>query len=188
MPQTSTLDYDRATIDSRSARTAATAKTPGAERAPSPRPSTGSSRFSPADFSKWLKEGGTVAPVTLTGLVKESDTSDDTLMFSMNGCASWTAIPHSLIDQVELLRYVACKDHQHALATLYFKPSDHTEVRAALSLLASIPKNAQPPSAEGSAHWFWWLQSGYEECASCLNDCGAIADPQQRRACIARCC
>lgn len=144
--------------------------------------------FSPEEFRKRLKSGELTKPIALTGLVKDDDTTDDVLMFSMDGCTSWTSIPHSLVEQVEFIRHVKCKDHMHPLVTLHLKQSEHPEVRAALSLLANLPKKVAPPDVEGAAHWLWFLTDvDYEECVRCLNGCNELEDPRQRRACIKRC-
>lgn len=141
--------------------------------------------FSPQDFTKRLRSGELAQPVVLTGLVKDGDSTDDALMFSLDGCASWTSIPHALIAQVEFLKQVTCTDHTHPLVSLQLKPSEQPEVRAAFSLLASVLKKAVPPDTSDAMRW--QSETKFEECAQCLNDCLALPDHRQRVRCIKRC-
>ena len=77
-------------------------------------------KMSPAEFQKALTNKTLKNPLVLQGLAKESDDAKS-IMFSQDGCTTWTAVPVELIEDIDFLGDVACKDHSHPLVRLNLK-------------------------------------------------------------------
>ena len=105
--------------------------------------------FAPGDFLKALSEGGLREPILKTGMVKQDESSPDALLFSEGGsCASWTKIPLDLIEQIEFIRTVRCRDHEHPLVRLHLKePDPANTVAAVFAALVKAAPSQQVPSA-----------------------------------------
>jgi hypothetical protein len=107
--------------------------------------------FTPADFAAKLREGHFAsAPLSATGLVKLPDNegvkgkgkekATQTLQFAHGSdCDSWINVPLTLIDRIDFLRVVRCKDHSHPLVTLIFSVPQTPEAQtfAAIANLTS---------------------------------------------------
>jgi len=77
-------------------------------------------KMSPQEFQKALSQNSLVRPFVLQGLAKESD-DGAALMFSIDGCGTWIPVPLELIEEVDFLNHVPCKDHSHPLVRLVLK-------------------------------------------------------------------
>jgi hypothetical protein len=113
--------------------------------------------FTTKDFVAKLREGHFAsAPLSATGLVKLPDdegvkakgreTVITALQFAHGSdCSQWVTVPLTLIDRVDFLRVVRCKDHSHPLVTLIFSLPKTPEAQtfAAIANLASTASN--PP-------------------------------------------
>ena len=154
--------------------------------------------FTPQEFRAKLKErpqvNGTTLP-PLIGMVQDSDIGDDLLQVSLDGCETWTDVPHAMIASIEYLRDQRCKDHTHPVVELKFNPITDPLARAAIGLLGQAVQKevrqrsiatqtsdldrSRSNSATGESNvtaarragvWCWLLgQDSYEDCASCLN-------------------
>lgn len=108
--------------------------------------------FTVGDFLTSLKAGDFDRPTRPTiiteGMVKASDSGDDAIQFSVGGsCDSWMTIPANLIESVEFLRTVGCKDHSHPFVRLHLKHPDPENVIANVlvaTLASRAPANKQP--------------------------------------------
>jgi hypothetical protein len=91
-------------------------------------------------------------PITLTGMVKKSDGKEKTVQFAPAGnCSGWVTIPLELIEDVEILKAVPCKDHTHPLVRLNLKTPTNTEAKIFSSILNAMQSNfdGTPPPFAG---------------------------------------
>lgn len=98
--------------------------------------------FSAAEFIAKLREDHFAStPLTATGLVTISEDDDSALLFAYGtDCSNWIKVPVQMIDSVQFLRVIPCKDHNHPLVTLIFRSPQSSEAQtlAALARLATI--------------------------------------------------
>jgi hypothetical protein len=79
------------------------------------------------------------APITLIGMVKKSDGKEKTIQFAAGGsCAHWATIPLDLIEDVEVLKTVPCKDHAHPLVRLNLKTPRTPEAKIFSAILEGM--------------------------------------------------
>lgn len=77
--------------------------------------------------------------VTVYGLVKLIDDSPSVLQFSDSlRCESWLTMPIEIVESINHLKTVTCKDHEHPLVELKFKQPDEArqDVAFVLALLS----------------------------------------------------
>lgn len=93
----------------------------------------------PREFLESLKSGVDFRqPVLLRGMTKVAADDDEALMFARGpACTNWVKIPLAMIETIETLRMVPCKDHAHPLVVLRLKEPQTDEGRFFLSLLQS---------------------------------------------------
>lgn len=107
--------------------------------------------FSPQEFVERLRRDELAAPLTLTGMVKEAPDNSTHLLFAFGArCESWTSIPLDLIDKIELVDQLTCRDHSHPLVNVILKKQQSPEAVVLVSLLqASLiqrtPVSPAPP-------------------------------------------
>jgi hypothetical protein len=100
--------------------------------------------FSAAEFIKRFRAGEfAAAPLEATGFVKLPEEGDGLLFSHANDCSSWVSVPRKLIDHVEFLRVVSCKDHHHPLVTLTFSAPESSEAQ----VFAGLAKLTQASSS-----------------------------------------
>jgi hypothetical protein len=99
-----------------------------------------SKTLKPDDFFEKLEKGElSAAPVRLTGMVKKADGSEKAIRFAPGtNCAGWVTIPLDLIEGVEMLRTVPCRDHTHPFVKLTLKEPRSPEGKALFALLGSV--------------------------------------------------
>jgi hypothetical protein len=108
--------------------------------------------YSPDDFFEALDRGELARPsITLEGLIKPDKDDSNIVQFSMeSGCATWYAIPKSIIRNITMIEMRSCKDHQHPYVTLQLaSSSENAEAIAFLSLLGAVQRRmsqARPAS------------------------------------------
>lgn len=119
--------------------------------------------FTGQEFVKALtSEGGLSVPsdcLTLTGMVKSSSGGAvDSVLFSPGtSCAFWIPVPVKMIDRVDHLGKIPCRDHEHDFVRLRFKMPTTDEGRVLTELL----QQEEPPPAEteielGTQEWPSW--------------------------------
>ena len=80
--------------------------------------------YDPAEFLSKLSANDLPDPTELTivGLAKSAEASQSLLSFSLSPlCEKWLAIPLELVDSIEHLRTITCKDHEHPVVRIRFK-------------------------------------------------------------------
>jgi hypothetical protein len=94
--------------------------------------------FTGEEFVKAFEKGRLKQPLVLTGMTKQAETGSNAILFSMGvSCGSWIRIPVEMIDKVEHVATINCRDHEHPYVSLYLKepPVDNTEARVLADLL-----------------------------------------------------
>jgi hypothetical protein len=101
--------------------------------------------FAPSEFLERLRRND-LAP--LFGLVKEPESGSDYILFTFDpSCSGWTEIPLDLIEAIEPVSTVSCRDHQHQTVRLYLKVPESPEARLFASLLAARATSAPLPTS-----------------------------------------
>jgi hypothetical protein len=121
----------------------------------------GKQSYSPSEFLESLKRNELKQPTALRGMVKAADDDPKSLMFVPGtACRSWTKIPLALIDSIQFVRNVPCKDHTHPLVVLHLAEPKTDEGEMMLSLLQAFVSTEKPrrpgrvvrgPRASGAA-------------------------------------
>ncbi len=98
------------------------------------------------ELQEGFAQGG---PIIREGMVKREESEAGTLLFSEgSSCRTWTCIPAHMIEQVELIRTVDCRDHQHPFVRLHLKaPMDNSDA----GVFASLLKNASMTGGSASS-------------------------------------
>lgn len=105
--------------------------------------------FSGADFVKVLSEGSLRDPIIKEGMVKPSEDACDSIQFSEGTtCQIWTKIPVDMIERVEFLSNIQCKDHQHPLVRLFLKEPPGENKAAAV--LFELLRHSSPAKSSGT--------------------------------------
>jgi hypothetical protein len=87
-------------------------------------------------------------PITLVGMVKKSEGKERTIQFAPGGnCSNWVTIPVDLIEDVEILKTVPCKDHAHPLVQLNLKTQNTPEAKIFAALFSALLQGM--PSSRG---------------------------------------
>jgi hypothetical protein len=97
--------------------------------------------LTPADFFDLLHEDkvDAPAPLTLVGMVKKSAGKEASFQFAPGGnCTNWVTIPLELIEGVEVIRTITCKDHSHPLITLSLKSPKTPEGKVFFAILQGM--------------------------------------------------
>ena len=86
----------------------------------------------------------TTASVTLIGMVKKSEAKEKAIEFAPGGnCSSWVTIPLEFIEDVEILKFVPCKDHTHPLVRLNLKTPKAPEAKIFSSILEGMQSSLE---------------------------------------------
>lgn len=82
--------------------------------------------------------------ITLTGMVKKSDGKkkdgkEKSIQFAAGrSCSNWVTIPLELIEDVEVLKSVPCKDHSHPFVRLTLKTPRTPEAKIFSAILEGV--------------------------------------------------
>jgi hypothetical protein len=85
--------------------------------------------YEPADFLSKLSKNNLPNPteVSIVGLVKSDEANPSAIHFSYSlPCEQWLSIPIEIVETIDHLGTVPCKDHQHPLVRIKFKRPDET--------------------------------------------------------------
>jgi hypothetical protein len=105
------------------------------------------STFSGEEFAQALSTDTLREAVVVTGMAKKGDDSQSILFAPGKECGDWIPIPVKLIDQVDWLGKVSCKDHTHDYVRLRFAKITTPEAKVLESLLVrSLDCGCGPPS------------------------------------------
>jgi hypothetical protein len=103
----------------------------------------------PGDFLKALAEGSLVETITREGVAMQDPDDPGAILFSDGGsCGPWSKVPVEVVECVEFLHVVPCKDHEHPFVRLHVKdPPKNDTVAAFFAGLArrSIRSLTIPP-------------------------------------------
>ena len=164
-----------------------------------------------ADFFEKLQHDklDTTAPLYLMGMVKKSEREGKTIDFAPGGdCSNWVTIPLELIDDVEIMKTISCKDHTHPLVKLNMKKPSTTEGKIFLALLeamknwtsekvnnqdsispaSNVSMKRRPPIHRGGFGGVNGTTLGFWKEAGCAVACAALAeDPPLFAVCFSTC-
>lgn len=148
--------------------------------------------YNPEDFLKKLTQGDISIPVAFSGMVKTSKTAKDAILFSSEQCSNWVEIPTTLIENVELVDVVPCKDHTHPYVNISFKKPKSAEAEVFLKLAAAYAASAASRNSDDdianlipiSRYLYANRQTkepfptNLSPCVACLRACKGVPAPQ----------
>jgi hypothetical protein len=155
--------------------------------------------FTGAEFVTALAEKKIAEPMVLEGMAKLEDGDKTSFMFSPGtSCAMWVRIPIDIVEQVGLIRVIACNDHSHPLVRLHLKepPTDNPIAALFASFVKQVgsqqSRSGDPrPKARGSGRGFCYgFDPGCPDSAPCAEefdgdiyctDCCVARSPRQGR-------
>jgi hypothetical protein len=85
--------------------------------------------YSPTEFLSKLSVNELSDPteVAIFGLVKVDENSSSVIHFSNSpSCETWLSIPIEIIESIDHLRFITCKEHQHPIVKIKFKHPDQS--------------------------------------------------------------
>jgi hypothetical protein len=99
--------------------------------------------YESADFLSRLSTNNLPDPTefSVVGLVKADAEKSSVINFSHSlACVRWLTIPIEIVETIDHLKTVACKDHQHPLVRIKFKRPDEVreDVAFFLTLLSQM--------------------------------------------------
>jgi hypothetical protein len=105
--------------------------------------------FSGEEFALALVEGSLIDPLVLTGMIKRSETDSTILQFTPSTvCENWVPIPIKMIEAIDRISKVPCRDHAHEYVQLTLKEPTNPEAAVYAGLLRRhIYDSALQPAA-----------------------------------------
>jgi hypothetical protein len=101
--------------------------------------------FTGSEFSEALAAGNLSEPITRVGMAKPDDDDRNIIQFADGtNCSDWTRIPVAMIEKVEFIRNVPCRDHEHPLVAIELKSSTGD---GEATVFAELLRNATPQAA-----------------------------------------
>jgi hypothetical protein len=107
------------------------------------------------EFISQLRAGSIRRPLTLIGIVKSVEGSDQSLMFSTGRCEDWIELPEKAISEIHTLGMAPCKDHQHPRVRIELVQSDDPTVSALATVLMNVisqRRSPEPTTTSGVQH------------------------------------
>jgi hypothetical protein len=78
--------------------------------------------FTADEFLHAVAEGSLAEPITREGVAKPDPGDPKAFLFSEGGsCGPWLKVPGEVVESVDFLRTVPCKDHEHPFVRLHLK-------------------------------------------------------------------
>lgn len=114
--------------------------------------------FTAAAFAEALAAGTLKEPIIREGIAKQSDKDTDSILFSEGlDCTHWIQVPTKIIEKVEFLHNVPCKDHEHPYVRIHLKsPSDNPEAEVFSDLLrGSTRRHSQSLGSNFASSAIW---------------------------------
>jgi hypothetical protein len=117
-------------------------------------------------------------------LVLNLSTVNKEVLFAIGtNCAHWRVVPLNLVESIEALEIVPCRDHTHPLVKMYFKKPNAEDSMLFASLAIDIIRAARDAVVKVLAH----VQAGgptvRSDCVQCLRDC-RVQSPEDFFACF----
>jgi hypothetical protein len=138
--------------------------------------------LSATDFLEKLQEGklDTPTPFSIVGMVKTSE-AKKAIDFALGGnCSNWVTIPLELIEDVEMLRTISCKDHSHPLVTLNLKTPESVEGKIFFAILEGVKQGTERMEQRNdlpeSGHRVMALNLGQDDDLVALRDLEDLED------------
>lgn len=103
--------------------------------------------FSGAEFVSALSEGSLKEPIVREGMAKLGEQDRSAILFSAGfSCSAWTKVPLEMIEQVEHIGTINCRDHEHTRIRLYLRDpsSDNAVARVFADLLRNTARPGDP--------------------------------------------
>jgi hypothetical protein len=106
--------------------------------------------FTGEEFAKALSDGSLKEPLVKIGMVKQVEDGSDAILFAEGAvCSDWIRIPIAIIEEVDHLTTIKCRDHEHPLVQIRFKePPAENEAARAFAELARRTRSSTPLSTE----------------------------------------
>jgi len=100
--------------------------------------------FTGTEFVKALAEGTLREPISLEGMVKKCESGTDAVLFAEGmSCLHWTRIPVEMIEEVDFISTVPCRDHEHPFVRLSLKePTNDVVAQVFADLLRNSARRA----------------------------------------------
>jgi hypothetical protein len=77
--------------------------------------------------------------LSVVGMVDDLDTDDGGIKFTTDpGCGRWVEVPTRMIDKLEFLQTVRCRDHAHPLVRLTLKEPKSPDAKVFAALAANM--------------------------------------------------
>ena len=123
----------------------------------------------PSEFWKALKNNDfptSTRKIAIGGMAKLDDADASVILLAPSlSCGGWSPIPLSIIESVETLRMVKCKDHNHPLVRIVLKQNDISpEAAGLLSIIASL-QSFISVSAKARYRGLRALRDASDDCA-----------------------
>jgi hypothetical protein len=101
--------------------------------------------YAVGEFLKKLNDGALRAPLISEGFAKPIEGNREAFLFSPGtSCEGWTKIPAEIVETVEFLGELPCRDHSHPLVRIHFKePPPNDPFAAAFSSLLRATNSEQ---------------------------------------------
>ena len=117
------------------------------------------------DFFERLQKDKLAEPLPfgILGMVKKSEGMERTIAFAPGlRCSNWVTIPLELIETVEMIRAIACRDHSHPLVKLNIKAPQTSEGKMFFALLEGMTPahEAMQRGIEANANGFHGSNDG----------------------------
>ena len=103
-----------------------------------------SSTLSPSEFFAKLDRNELASRFVLSGLIKGPDGGGSYVLFAFGTqCAVWRRIPLSIIEGIEYLTTIPCRDHSHPLVNISLKQPQSEEASLFALLLNDMKHEAR---------------------------------------------
>src|SRR5262249_16384381 len=92
--------------------------------------------FTGKEFIDALKKDTLKEPIIKDGMVKQDEKDSTVILFTEGAsCDIWTKVPVDLIEKVDHMGTIRCRDHQHPFVRLHFKAPGNNPVAAVFAEL-----------------------------------------------------
>lgn len=96
------------------------------------------------EFIEELNKGSFSKEYSICGLVKTTETPDVIFFSPGSSCGSWISIALELIERIEYIQTVPCKDHEHPFVCLFFKIPQEGIGSVLMNILKIIQSQSVP--------------------------------------------
>jgi hypothetical protein len=129
--------------------------------------------YVPSEFVSKLSAGELPGPtrVEIVGLVKSDDNVSSVVHFSNSpSCEEWLTLPIEIVESVDHLQAVNCKDHQHPLVKVKLKPPKDgcQDVTFFLNILSKMQTSLRRALSSVGAATTARTAISSEHCTDCL--------------------